>query len=150
MYLHHHDEPTSCAIWIFHNPIAADWEAHFDHLRTLATWSGKTGKRAATILIAPTVDRPDAKQRTQLSRLTEAPGYDPYVAFVTPSAALRAVLTMFGWVQKAPRYEMNFFGSSDAGVRWLEDKRGERLGSLQEALTGLRGEFRQKTGQDLT
>ena len=149
MYVHRHDANDALAIWVFQNSTPEEWDEHFAHLRDVATWSNKTGRRGATMLVARDFSRPDSKRRAELARLTEAMGYDPYVAFVSPSAALRTVLTMFGWVQKAPRYEMDFFGSSDAALRWLEKKRGASLSKLQAMLTDIRTEYKKATGGEL-
>jgi hypothetical protein len=147
MYLHRHDADDALAIWALHESTPQDWDEHFHHIRDVATWSGKTGKRANVILVARDFSRPDAKRRAELARLTEAPGYNPHVAFVSPSAALRTVLTMFGWVQKAPKYEMDFFGSSAAAANWLEKRRGDGV-RLRAMLTDLASEYKTKTGQE--
>src|ERR1700743_896120 len=112
MYLHRHDERAGLAIWLFDKATDVEWEAHFAHLRPLPPWAKPGGRRVAAILITKDFDRPDAKRRAELARLTEAPGYDPYVAFVSANVAVRAMLTMFSWVQKTPRYEMDFFATT--------------------------------------
>lgn len=149
MYIHRHAADDALAVWVFQASTPQEWDAHFEHLREVATWSGKAGRRGATMLIARDFSRPDAQRRTELAQLTEAAGYDPYVAFVSPSAALRAVLTMFGWVQKAPRYEMDFFGSSEGALGWLEKKRGGSLEKMRSMLTDIRAQYKKETGLEL-
>ncbi|AKU95549.1 hypothetical protein AKJ09_02213 [Labilithrix luteola] len=149
MYLHRHDAEDARAVWVFEQSSPEEWDAHFEHLRDLATWSGKTGKRATAILIARDFSRPDSKRRAELARLTEAPGYNPHVAFVSPSAALRTVLTMFGWVQKAPKYEMDFFGTSTSATQWLDKRRPGDSKKLHAMLADITTEYKTKTGKDL-
>jgi len=149
MYVHRHDANEALAIWVFQQSTPEEWDRHFEHLREVATWSNKSGRRGAAMLVARDFSRPDSKRRAELARLTEAAGYDPFVAFVSPSAALRAVLTMFGWVQKAPRYEMDFFGTSDAALRWLEKKRGGSLTKMQAMLEDVRSQYKKETGGEL-
>jgi hypothetical protein len=132
MYLHRHDEEEALAVWLFSRATDAEWDEHCGHLRAIATWSKKTEKRAACVLIAMDFDRPDAKRRQELALLTKAPGYDPYVAFVWANAAVRAVLSVFQWVQKAPKYEMDFFPTTTEAVKWLGTKRGGRLFALED------------------
>ncbi|HWL87303.1 MAG TPA: hypothetical protein VNO21_15975 [Polyangiaceae bacterium] len=146
MYIYRHDTREAIAVWVFDRTTIEEWELHFEHLRDLATWSGQTGKRAAALLLATNFERPDPKRRAELARCTEAPGYDPYVAFIAPNAALRAVLTMFRWVQKTPKYELDFFATSRDGATWLEDKRGERLHRLREFLAEIRIDYRRAAG----
>lgn len=149
MYLHRHDAKDARAIWIFEQSTPEEWDSHFEHLRELTTWSAKAGKRATAILVARDFARPDAKRRAELARLTEANGYDPHVAFVSPSAALRTVLTMFGWVQKAPKYEMDFFGTCAAATQWLDKKRPGDSTKLQSMLADITAEYKTKSGKDL-
>jgi hypothetical protein len=131
MYLHRHDEDGKLAVWLFDKATEQEWEAHFEHLKQLAAWPASRGKRAACVLISGAFDRPTTRQRVTLARLTEAPGYDPYVAFVMPNLAVRSVLTMMGWVQKAPRYEMSFFPGTAEGLTWLHEKRSDARPGLQ-------------------
>ncbi len=147
MYLHRHDERAGLALWLFQGARDEDWEAHFAHLRQIAEWPKPGGRRVAAILVTKDFDRPDAKRRAELARLTDMPGYDPYVAFVSPNVAVRAMLTMFSWVQKAPRYEMDFFSSTQQALSWLEIKRGSKL-ALETMIRELRLEYA-KIGGDL-
>lgn len=142
MYIHRHDAHEGVAVWLFDRTTVEEWELHFEHLRELATWSNRTGKRACTMILNRHFERPDAVRRAELAKCTEAPGYDPYVAFVAPNAAMRAVLTMFTWVQKAPKYELDFFATSRDGATWLEAKRGARLERLHEFLAQIRVDAR--------
>jgi hypothetical protein len=145
MYVHRHDSQEAVAVWSFNRTTPEEWDEHFGHLREVATWSRATAKRAACLLIGgKDFDRPDAKRRQELAQLTEAPGYDPYVAFVTPNTALRAVLTVFKWVQKAPKYEMDFFGSSSEGVHWLARQRGGRIIVLERMLRDVEREIQDR------
>jgi len=146
MYIHRHDVPEAVAVWLFDRPTVEEWELHFEHLRELATWSDRTGKRACAMILNHHFERPDAVRRAELAKCTEAPGYDPFVAFVAPNAAMRAVLTMFTWVQKTPKYELDFVATSRDGVTWLEEKRGARLEKLREFLTEIRVDFRRVSG----
>lgn len=132
MYDFEHDPTNALAVWIFGSATPSEWEAHFGHLRELATWSGKTGRRAAALLINKTFDMPSAELRAKLTEHTVLPGYDPYVAFVAPNKTMMTVLTLFSWFQKKPRYETQFVSSSDAGILWLEERRGERLPELRD------------------
>lgn len=149
MYLYKHSEQESLAVWVFAEASGEEWDLHFEHLRQVATWSTKTGKRAATMIISRGEKGLNARRRAELVRLTEAPGYDPYVAFVTLNVPLRAALTMFGWIQKAPRYEMNIFSRSDDAFAWLEKKRGTSLPSLAEMLAEARAIYKGETGNEL-
>ena len=146
MYIHRHDAHEGVAVWLFDRTTVEEWELHFEHLRELATCSDRTGKRACAMILARHFERPDPKRRAELAKCTEAPGYDPYVAFVAPNAAMRAVLTMFTWVQKTPKYELDFFPTSREGAAWLEDKRGARLEHLRGFLTEIRVDFRRVSG----
>jgi hypothetical protein len=141
MYLWRHDERAGLAVWLFDNASQDDWQAHFADLRTITSWAKPAGRRVAAILIFRDFDRPDAKCRAELARLTEAPGYDPYVAFVSANFAVRAMLTMFSWVQKAPRYDMDYFGTTAEALSWLEGRRGA-VGALQAMVKELRQEYR--------
>jgi hypothetical protein len=145
MYLERHDERTGAAVWLFDNASAGDWARHFDDLRKVAEWKKPGGRRVAAMLIFRDFDRPDAKTRAELARLTEAPGYDPHVAFVTANFAVRAMLTMFSWMQKAPRYDMDYFGTTAAGQAWLEGRRGA-LPILETMIREVRSEYRQHGG----
>jgi hypothetical protein len=145
MYLDRHDERSGAAVWLFDNASADDWARHFAHLRKLAEWKKPAGRRVAAVLIFRDFDRPDAKTRAELARLTEAPGYDPHVAFVTANFAVRAMLTMFSWMQKAPLYEIDYFGTTSEGLTWLEGRRGT-LPALQTMIRDLRSEYRQNGG----
>lgn len=142
MYLHRHDDEGRLAIWLFDKSTSEEWDAHFEHLKQLAAWPPSNGKRAAAMLIARTFDRPNAERRVELARLTEAAGYDPYVAFVTANLAARSVLTMMGWVQKAPRYEMSFFPGTNEALTWLETKRGGSRVRLQAMVDAVLEEHR--------
>jgi hypothetical protein len=125
MYCHRHDANEGLAVWAMGAASQAEWELHFTHLREVATWSRRLGKRAACMLLSlKDFDRPDARTRQELAKLTELPGYDPFVAFVSPNTAVRATLTMFKWVQKTPQYEMDFFATSGEAIQWLARKRG--------------------------
>jgi hypothetical protein len=148
MYLRRHDERAGAAVWLFDNANQDEWVAHFADLRQIAAWAKPAGRRVAAVLIFRDFDRPDAKARAELARLTEAPGYDPYVAFVSANFAVRAMLTMFSWVQKAPRYEMDYFGTTAQALSWLEGRRGA-LGALQALIEEVRQEYR-RSGGDFT
>jgi hypothetical protein len=146
MYLHRHDEVGKLAVWLFDKTSPQEWEAHFEHLKQLAAWPQGRGGRAAAVLIAASFDRPNAKHRVELARLTEAPGYDPYVAFVTPNLAVRSVLTMMGWVQKAPQYEMSFFANTDEALTWLHGRRNDTRIRLQAMVDAVLEEHRKAGG----
>jgi hypothetical protein len=142
VYLHRHDNREALAIWAFLGGVTgAEWDQHFAHLRDIATWSTKTGRRAACVLLAPDFDPPDAKRRRELATLTDAAGYDPFVAFVSPNAAIRAVLTVFKWVQKTPKYEMDFFPDTKEAVHWLGTKRGGPLDRLDRLVMEVEAEL---------
>jgi hypothetical protein len=98
------------------------------------------------VLIAGSFARPDASHRGELARLTEAPGYDPYVAFVMPNLAVRSVLTMMGWVQKAPKYEMSFVASTDEALIWLQTRRNDSRIRLQAMVDAVLEEHRKAGG----
>jgi hypothetical protein len=146
MYLHRHDESGRLAVWLFDKSSSKEWDEHFEHLKALAGWSAKGGPRAVAVLIAGAFARPDAHHRVELARLTEAPGYDPYVAFVMPNLAVRSVLTMMGWVQRAPRYEMSFVASTDEALTWLDARRGDTRLRLQAMVDAVLEEQRQAGG----
>jgi hypothetical protein len=146
MYLERHDERAGAAVWLFDNADPEDWANHFADLRKVAEWTKPGGRRAAAMLIIRDFDRPDPMTRAELARLTEAPGYDPYVAFISPNFAVRAMLTMFSWVQKTPRYEMDYFGTTDEAIVWLEGRRAA-LPVLRGLVRDLRAEY-QKYGGD--
>jgi hypothetical protein len=142
MYIHRHDESQALAVWFFDSVSGAEWDQHFEHLRQVATWTGKTGKRACCLLVVgKSFERPDAMRRASLTALTEAPGYNPYVAFVSPNTALRAILTMFSWFQKAPKYEMEFFATAAEGTKWLDQNRGGGIGRLTSMLREVESEM---------
>lgn len=149
MYLHRNDAQESLAVWVFADATPAEWDLHFEHLRHVATWSAKTGKRTAALLVSRGEKGLDARRRAELVRLTEAPGYDPYVAFVTLNVPLRAALTMFGWIQKAPRYEMSIFSRSNDAFAWLEKKRESSLPTLATMLAEVRSIYESETGKEL-
>jgi len=132
MYLSEHDPVESLAVWYFSACNRAEWEQHFAHLRDLAQWSARTGKRAAVILIPAGFEVPDTDMRIKLTELTQAPGYDPQIAFVAPNKAAQAVLTMFSWFQRQPRYETKYVSNVDDGITWLEGRRGAPLPKLAE------------------
>jgi hypothetical protein len=137
MYLHRRDEVGKLAVWLFDKASPQEWDTHFEHLEQIAAWPQGRGDRAATVLIAASFDRPNAKQRAELARVTEAPGFDCYVAFVTPNLALRSVLTMLGWVHKAPKYEIGFFANTDEALIWLHGRRNDvriRLEAMVDAV----------------
>lgn len=132
MYISDHDPQRALAVWIFDSATPAEWELHFEHLRSLATWSTRTGTRAAVLFINRSFDMPSTELRAQLTELTARPGYDPYVAFVAPNKTMMTVLTLFSWFQKKPRYETRFVSTVEAGLAWLEEKRGGPLPALRE------------------
>jgi hypothetical protein len=132
MYISDHDPQRSLAVWVFDSATPAEWEVHFQHLRELTTWSTRTGQRAAVLFINKSFDMPSTELRAQLTDLTGRPGYDPYVAFVTPNKTMMTVLTLFSWFQKKPRYETRFVSNVEAGLAWLEEKRGGPLNALRE------------------
>lgn len=134
MYLHAHDPVRGLAVWYFHKMVPSDWDEHFAHLSEIATWSRRIGKRAACVMIPASFELPDAKRRAELARCTGLPGYDPYVAFVAPNAAVQGALTVMAWLQKKPQYETKFVSSVDAARVWLEERRGERLDALGQML----------------
>jgi|GEM_PF-5475856 len=131
MYISESDPTRSLAVWVFGSATAPEWEHHFEELREVATWSEKTGCRAAALLINKTFDMPAAELRAKLTEHTALPGYDPYVAFVAANRTMMTVLTLFSWFQKRPRYEIQFVSSVEAGIVWLEHKRGEKLPVLR-------------------
>jgi hypothetical protein len=142
VYLHRHDSKEALAIWAMAGQVTgAEWDQHFTHLRDVATWSTKTGKRAACVLLAVDFAHPDAKRRRDLALLTDAPGYDPFVAFVSANAAVRAVLTVFKWVQRAPKYEMDFFPNTKEAVRWLKTQRGGQLTAIDRMVREVEAEL---------
>ncbi len=145
MYLHRHDESGRLAVWLFDKSSSKEWDEHFEHLKALSGWSAKGGPRAAAVLIAGSFARPDSHHRVELARLTEAPGYDPYVAFVMPNLAVRSVLTMMGWVQKAPKYEMSFVASTADALTWLDTRRRDARIGLQAMIDAVLEEQRQVT-----
>ena len=130
MYVHAHDPVRGLAVWYFRRPTIAEWTEHFGHLEEVASWSRRIGKRAACVMIPASFDLPDAKRRAELAKYTELPGYDPYVAFVAPNAAVQGALTVMSWLQKKPQYETKFVTSVEAARAWLEEQRGERLEAL--------------------
>jgi hypothetical protein len=131
MYISESDPTRSLAVWVFGSATVPEWEHHFEELRDLATWSEKVGRRTAALLINRTFEMPSAELRAKLTELTALPGYDPYVAFVAANRTMMTVLTLFSWFQKRPRYEIQFVSSVDAGLAWLEQKRGEKLPALR-------------------
>lgn len=148
MYISHVDADETVALWVFDQMTTAEWDAHLDDLQKYIS-GFKPGKRGASLIIARDFSRPDSKRRVELVRLTGQANFDPFVAFISPNAALRAILAVFGWMQKAPRYEVDFFGSSAAGLSWLQKKRDEPLPKLTANLASAVAEFKEKTGRDL-
>ena len=149
MYVSRVDTDELVALWVFDESTPEEWDAHLRDLATyIASFKG-SGRRGASLIIARDFSRPATGHRAELTRLTDLPEFDPFVAFVNPNAALRAVLAMFGWMQKAPRYEIDFFGSSGAGLAWLEKKRGMKLNKLTSFHEEVVAEYRQKMGRDL-
>lgn len=149
MYFHRHNETEGLAVWYFYHQTVTDFDVSLEHARTLATWHAKIGKRAAVVLFPGDFKRPDAQRRAELIRVTESPGYNPYIAFVAPNAVVRTLLSMFGWLQKSPKYEMNFVGSAEQGVAWLESQRGTKLDLLSKMIQEVAVEFKQATGLEI-
>ncbi|AKF08270.1 hypothetical protein [Sandaracinus amylolyticus] len=137
MYVHAHDPVRGLAVWYFRDATDEDWAQHFAHLDEIATWSRTTGKRAACVLVVGRFDVPDAKRRAELAWHTEQPGYDPYVAFIAPNAAVRGALTVMSWLQKKPRFESGFVSSPEEAQAWLEERRGEPLPALGRMIDGV-------------
>lgn len=149
MYVSRVDTDEVVALWVFEESTPEEWDAHLrDLARYIASFKA-SGRRGASLIIARDFSRPATEHRAELTRLTDLPEFNPFVAFVNPNAALRAVLAMFGWMQKAPRYELDFFGSSAAGLAWLEKKRGTKLPQLSSFHSEVLAEYRQKKGRDL-
>lgn len=132
MYSFSHDEAASLAVWVLDRPEPDDWKAHFGHMRDVARWSTRNKQRAAVVIVpGGAFDRPDALGRAELSRLSEAPGYDPFLALVTPNVAARGMVTMIKWLQMRPRWELEPFGDVAGALDWLEQRRGEPLPGLR-------------------
>ncbi len=124
MYLYRHDERAGLAVWLLDKATNADLEAHFVHLRRIPTWATEGGRRVAAVLITNDFARPEARLRTELGRLIGTPGYNPYVAFVSPNVVVRAMLRMFLSFLKERHYETGFFASTAGALAWLDLKRG--------------------------
>jgi hypothetical protein len=131
VYTFAHDEAQSLAVWAVDKLTPDEWGQHCDHMRQVARWSTTTQRRAAIIIIPGNAfDRPDAVRRAELTRLTNAPGYDPFLALITPNVAARGIVTLFKWVQTKPRWVLETFPDTVSGLVWLEECRGEALPAL--------------------
>jgi hypothetical protein len=143
MYTFAHDEALSIGVWVVDKPTPDEWAQHFEHLRQLARWSPANGRRAAIMLVPGSAfDRPDALRRAELARLTAAPGYDPFIALVTPNAAARGLLTVLRWMQPRPRWELEPFADTESALGWLEGRRGGALPALRAMTTEVLGRAR--------
>jgi hypothetical protein len=148
MYLYRHDEHAAFAVWVFDRGTPEEWDLHLQHVSMVSAWPRRIGKRTAAVLALADFARPNAARRAELVRITNTPGYDPYLAFIMPSRAARALLTILGWVHKAPQYEIAFHGNSTDALAWLESKRGEELPGLRNMVAELLTEYR-RTGADI-
>lgn len=149
MYIHRSDASENLSVWILHSATGEDWDKHFGHIRDVATWSGAGKKRGAAVLVALDFSRPDVGRRAELARVTDAPDYNPWVAFINPSSAVRMLIAMLGWMQKAPRYEMSLFGKSTEALAWLSQKRGEPLDRLGVLLREAAEEYKTLSGSTI-
>jgi hypothetical protein len=135
VYVSAHDEREKLAVWVVGSLTAEEWERHFADLRELAGWSKRGSKRAAVVLVLTNAfDRGDAKSRATLAELTEADGYDPFIAVVTKNPFARSVLTVLMWLQSKPSYEIKFHGAADDALDWLERCRREPVDKLRGML----------------
>jgi hypothetical protein len=138
MYASAVDEKSSVMVWYPSDPTPAEWDAHFADVETCIGWSRRTGVRPAVLLLANEFARPDAKLRMRLAAITGHVDYDPYIAFVNSNAMLRGLLTVLGWMHTKPSYEIEYLASEEAGIAWLEQKRGMPLPQLRQLVAEVR------------
>jgi hypothetical protein len=151
MYIYRHDESHALAVWAVERMTNEEWDLHFEHVRSLLKWYSKTGKRpGCMIIIGPNFERPDAKRRTTLAQLTDAPGFNSFVALIQPNTALRAILTTFRWLHKTPKHEYVAFATSAEGTKWLEARRGEPLPQHRQMLAEVEHDVYAAIGRSLS
>ncbi len=133
MYYCEYNLARSLGVWIFQgNAISpSEWDAHFADIRTLiAGHKTRTTRPAVLLLMLGGTDRPDALKRQELSALTSASGYNPYLALVSRNPLVRGAFSALRWLQKTPNYEGDVFAETAQALSWLETKRGEKLPEL--------------------
>jgi len=129
MYIGKHDDERGLAIWRFVGSVSPEeWRQHIADIDRVAQWNLDTRPSVLLEIIGFT---PNAAQRAEIAEHSAAPGYCPYLAFVSTNALLRGALQSIRWMQAKKHYEEAFFSNTDAGIRWLEEKRGSSLDALR-------------------
>ena len=135
MYRSVSDAREALAVWSFEGrPSKEEWAKHIQDVEELKGWRARGGQRAAIILAADDAARPDARQRSEISKILDSPHYDAYVALVSSSALVRGVLTALRWVRSKPYYEESTHADFDSAVAWLERKRGGPLPVMKKLI----------------
>ncbi len=92
---------------------------------------------AAILFVEAENPMPGAKWRKRFAEASMALKSRPFVAFASPAPMVRGVVTAVNWFRPPP-FEFEVVASFEAGVAWLETKRGASLPRLYELLAQCR------------
>lgn len=131
----HRAETSMCVRLTPGGTLAENYGELVEHIPAAVREAHDAG-RSLTLLVffSRGLSTPDAEWRAQIAQMSSPGWFDPMVAIVSPNLVWRSVVGAMSLLRR-PKFEESIFSDAEAGLRWLEARRG-KLPELERALRG--------------
>jgi hypothetical protein len=140
MYAYAHDRILGTMVGMLTRPFDEDSDNQ-RLLESIAKQQADAPSPASTVgvfilIVDPSYPNPNARWRRKFAEMRDDARFGKALfALVTPAPHLRGVLTAVNWMRPpTTRFEAESFVMFDDAVRWVEEKRGQKLPALQRLL----------------
>ena len=140
MYAYAHDRILGTMVGMLTRPFDEDADNQ-RLLESIAKHQADAPSSASTVgavilIVDPSYPNPNARGRRKFAEMRDDARFRKSLfALVTPAPHLRGVLTAVNWMRPpTARFEADSFAVFDDAVRWVEEKRGQRLPVLERLL----------------
>lgn len=132
MYAYAYDRTSGTMVGMLARPFNEDSDNHQLLESIMLQQAGVTNPAVGGVFILmvdPQNPHPNASWRRRFAETRDRVRFARYsFAVVTPSQPLRGVLTAVNWIRPlSSRFEAEAFSTFDDAVRWIEEKRGQKL-----------------------